>query len=81
MALFSKRHYVWLASFFRDETLKIRGDIYERQYPYHSEVILKQTINNLANSLYEDNHEFNKQRFLDAIYDPREIKDHHKSLV
>ncbi len=74
MATFSKRHYVWLASFFRDEIQKAKKT-HKSWYEHYD---LDVTIENMANCLFQDNKEFDKQRFLDAIYDPQNIKDKDK---
>jgi len=63
MSHFSKSHYVWLSSFFRDELYASRNA---------NELLIKATqktiIENLANAFEKESPGFNKQLFLDNIY-------------
>ena len=60
--LFSKSHYVWLESFFRDE-------VRNRKTPLAKEE-LNITIHDLADEIESANRGFDKARFLTAIYSP-----------
>lgn len=75
--LFSKRHYIWLASELRDELHEIREDYVAMKYPYGYEDGFKLYIKNLSKRLKSENPDgFNENLFHKNIFNPCEIKTH-----
>ena len=60
MALFSRRHYEWLAQ-------SLRNTKPATQQPYREHVTWAVIVDHIAAKLLEDNTKFNKQKFLQAI--------------
>jgi hypothetical protein len=70
MALFSKSHYIWLESFFRDELRLAKQKDLRAGNLGIREKYLGELIISLASEIDQNNNGFDKQRFLNAIYNP-----------
>jgi hypothetical protein len=69
MALFSKSHYVWLESFFRDEIHAAKKkDVTNNTKS--NELYLQELINRLGKEIEANNNGFDRTRFEMAIYCP-----------
>jgi hypothetical protein len=64
MALFSRRHYQALSTTLHNYSSTI----------YNNECTFSCVVEQLANQLQADNPKFNRQRFLEAIFNAAEIK-------
>jgi hypothetical protein len=80
MALFSKSHYVWLESFFRDEIHAAKKRDEKAGGLGIREKYLQELINRLGKEIEANNNGFDRARFEMAIYCPdleseEELKD------
>lgn len=70
LALFSKRHYTWLASVFRD----INHDAKTWDSELSKEDYIEDVIEELCGAFKSDNPCFDRDKFFDNVYNPQNVK-------